>query len=40
MSNGVTCVGDDNGFVDSKSNKKQEDVDCSDHSEGLTVISR
>ncbi|ESW08947.1 hypothetical protein PHAVU_009G087900 [Phaseolus vulgaris] len=39
MSNGVACVGEDNAFVDFKSNKKQEDVDCSDHSEGLTTTS-
>ncbi|CAJ1973648.1 unnamed protein product [Sphenostylis stenocarpa] len=35
MSNGVACVGEDNAFVDSKSNKKQEDIDCCNHSEGF-----
>ncbi|XP_027355812.1 serine/threonine-protein kinase PRP4 homolog isoform X2 [Abrus precatorius] len=37
MSNGVACVGEDYDLGDSKSTKKQEDVDCSNHSEGLNT---
>lgn len=37
MSNGVACVGEDNGLADSKSNVKQEGADCSNHSEGLNT---
>ncbi|XP_057433643.1 sister chromatid cohesion protein PDS5 homolog C-like [Lotus japonicus] len=36
MSNGVACVREDNALADSKSNK-QEDTDCSGHSESLDV---
>ncbi|KAH1124430.1 hypothetical protein GYH30_014245 [Glycine max] len=37
MSNGVACVGEDNALADSKSIKKQEDADFSNHSEGLNI---
>ncbi|RZC15271.1 Sister chromatid cohesion protein PDS5-like B-B isoform E [Glycine soja] len=37
MRNGVACVGEDNVLGDSKSIKKQEDADCSNHSEGLNI---
>ncbi|RDX80536.1 Sister chromatid cohesion protein PDS5-like B-B, partial [Mucuna pruriens] len=37
MSNGVACVGEDNALADSKSTEKQEDTDCSNHSEGLNI---
>ncbi|CAJ1973647.1 unnamed protein product [Sphenostylis stenocarpa] len=37
MSNGVACVEEDTALADSKSIKKQEDADCSNHSEGLNI---
>uniref|UniRef100_K7KIF2 Tudor domain-containing protein n=1 Tax=Glycine max TaxID=3847 RepID=K7KIF2_SOYBN len=37
MRNGVACIGEDNVLGDSKSIKKQEDADCSNHSEGLNI---
>ncbi|CAJ1973649.1 unnamed protein product [Sphenostylis stenocarpa] len=37
MSYGVTCVGEDTALTDSNPIKKQEDADCSNHSEGLNI---
>lgn len=37
MGNGVAQVGEDFALADSKSLKKQEDADCSDHSKGMDI---